>query len=177
MGLQLRLLTEETLGMIAAITEDFDADFWIENTETGVCRIHLIAKTEMNYTKKKELVAASTSGRNEASKGFMGRIRELMENFLYSSEEGMEKLAIDGDPYMFYSMGMYSPDDMMSDSMLYLWSLERYRAMINENQAESPDVQEAWDELEKSIVASIADDVRVSVSGSTVELIIEKNSF
>ena len=31
-----------------------------------------------------------------------------------------------------------------------------------------------WDELEKSIIANLADDVRVSVSGNNVELIIEK---
>ncbi len=176
-SLQLRLLTEEMLGMVTAITEDFDADFWIENTETGVCQLHLYAETEMNYTKKKELLSVSTSGKNEASKGFMGQIREMIENFLFAGEEEMDRMAINGDPFLFASMGMYGPDELLSSPMLYQWSLEQYRASISEKQAEAPEVKEAWDELEKSIVASIADDVRVSVSGSTVELVIEKNSF
>ncbi len=174
-GLQLRLLAEETLGMVSAITEEFQADFWIENTEAGGCRIHLTAQTDMNYTKKKELVAVSSSGKNEAAKGFMGKIRELIENSLYSSAEELDNLSADGmGPMMYTSMGMCDSDLMVTDSMLYLWSLERYRAAIDENQEDSPEVEEAWDELEKSIVANIADDVRVSVSGSNVELVIEK---
>ena len=178
-GLQLRLLTEETLGMVGAITEDFDADFWIENTETGVCRIHLIASTEMSYAKKKGLVSVSTSGRNEAAKGFMGQLRELLENILYSGEDELEGVpaGVGMEPYMFASMGMCDTETMLTDSMFYLWSLERYRASVDENREDSSAVQEAWDELEKSIVASIADDVRVSVSGNKVELVIEKNSF
>lgn len=179
MGLQLRLLTEETLGMVAAIAEEFDADFWIENTETGVCRLHLIAKTDMSYAKKKDLVGVSTSGKNEAAKGFMGRIRELIENVLIYEDDAMDPMAarFATNPAYFATMGMYEPGLMEADSMLYLWSLEQYRQAIAENQENSQEDQEAWDELEKSIVANIADDVRVSVSGKTVELIIEKNSI
>ena len=178
-GLQLRLLTEEALGMVAAITEDFDADFWIEKAETGVCRLHLVAKTDMDYAKKKELVSVSTSGKNEAAKGFMGRIRDLFENVLFYENDEMDPLMarIGAEQAYFASMGMCEPGMMEADSMLYLWSLERYREAVRENQETSQEDQEAWDELEKSIVASIADDVRVSVSGSTVELIIEKNSI
>ena len=39
---------------------------------------------------------------------------------------------------------------------------------------EDEQAREAWDELEKSIVANIADDVRVSVLGGSVEMVIEK---
>ena len=178
-ALQLRLLTEETLGMVTAIAGDFDADFWIENAETGVCRLHLIAKTAMNSAKKKELVAVSTTGRNEAAKGFMGRIRELIENSLILEDDATDPLAArsGANPAYFATMGMCEPDIMAADSMLYLWSLERYREAVAENQETSQECRDAWDELEKSIVASIADNVLVSVSGKTVELIIEKNSF
>ena len=174
-GLRLRLLTEETLGMVSAITEEFSADFWIESTESRCCRIHLKAKTDMNYTKKKELVSVSSSGKNEAAKGFMGKIRELIENAVYSSDEEFERLAADPEtgPMLYATMEMYDSDMTADDTMLYLWSLERYRAAMEEREKTAV-VKEAWDELEKSNVASIADDVRVSVSGRTVELIIEK---
>ena len=72
------------------------------------------------------------------------------------------------------TMEMYESDLTAGDSLFYLWSLERYRAAMEKEKEQSPVVKEAWDELEKSIVASIADDVRVSVSGKKVELIIEK---
>ena len=176
-GLQLRLLAEETLGMAAAITERFDAEFWIEQTEHSGCRLHLLAKTDMNRAKKKELVAVSTRGRNEAAKGFMGKIRELIEDSLSSGAEELKLLGEDQEtgPAMYASLGMSGDSELMAtDSLLYLWSLERYRANIKKDQGSSPEVRQAWDELEKSIVANIADDVRVSVSGKTAELIIEK---
>ncbi len=178
-GLRLRLLTEETLGMVSAITEEFDADFWIESTEEHLCRLHLTAKTDMNYTKKKELVSVSTTGKNEAAKGFMGKIRELMENAVYSSDEEIDRIASDPatGPMLYASMGMCDTSLIAGESMLYLWSLEQYRGAIErerENPEDTAEVKEAWDELEKSIVASIADDVRVAVSGKNVDLVIEK---
>ncbi len=36
------------------------------------------------------------------------------------------------------------------------------------------DAREAWDELEKSVVAKVADDVKVSILGRVVEMIILK---
>ena len=51
----------------------------------------------------------------------------------------------------------------------YLWTLEQYRNSVNtEEQAE------AWDELEKSVIASVADDVIVGVKGNRVDVVIVK---
>ena len=59
----------------------------------------------------------------------------------------------------------------------YLWSLESYKKSVEQASTGDAAAKEAWDELEKSIVASIADDVKIGVSGNTVELIIEKKAF
>ena len=56
----------------------------------------------------------------------------------------------------------------------YQWSLAKYRAGIDAAKDSDKNAEEAWDELEKSIVANIADDVRVGVKGDAVELVIEK---
>ena len=37
------------------------------------------------------------------------------------------------------------------------------------------EAQEDWDELEKSVVARVADDVKVSIEGRTVEMTILKD--
>ena len=63
-ALHLRLLTEELLGMVRAITGDFKAYFWIENQEGGGYRIHLDAETPMNLDKKTELISLSSKGVN-----------------------------------------------------------------------------------------------------------------
>jgi len=62
-------------------------------------------------------------------------------------------------------MGMGDPQIMKS---AYAWSLQKYRVKSEEKK------DEAWDELEKSIIANIADDVLVSLNGKSVEIIVKK---
>jgi hypothetical protein len=56
--------------------------------------------------------------------------------------------------------------------MLSTWSLEGYRMEIQ--QAEETKRKECWDELEKSIVANLADDVIVGIDGREVNIVIKK---
>ena len=48
--------------------------------------------------------------------------------------------------------------------------MNRYRDAVREGRAP----QEDWDELEKSIVANIADDVKIGIAGQDVEMVITK---
>ena len=51
----------------------------------------------------------------------------------------------------------------------YLWSLDQYRNTVKkENKSED------WDELEKSVLASVADDVIVGVKGRQADIVIVK---
>jgi hypothetical protein len=51
----------------------------------------------------------------------------------------------------------------------YLWSLEQYRAQVQKDEQ-----GEEWDELEKSVLASVADDVIVKVKGNCADIVIVK---
>ena len=63
-----------------------------------------------------------------------------------------------------------------SDSMAGssgVWTLTQYRtAVVNEN--ENNEYSQEWDELERSIIANLADDVSVGIKGDKVEIIITK---
>ncbi|MBR1478865.1 MAG: hypothetical protein IJ608_13045 [Lachnospiraceae bacterium] len=168
-AMRLRLIAEETLGMVNAITEDFEADFWLEGERDQACRLHLTAETKMNLSKKRELLDASSDKKNAAYKGFMGRIREMMEEGIYAADE--DASSAENVPPVYGRMGVHGA----GNSYAYQYSLAKYRADINAAKASSGDKAEEWDELEKSIVANIADDVRVGVRGNTVELVIEKD--
>jgi len=51
----------------------------------------------------------------------------------------------------------------------------RYETQLSSRvNAEDPSAIEAWDELEKSVVARVADDVKISIRGRTVEMTILK---
>ena len=58
--LHLRLLTEEMMGMMRSITGEKEGQFWIED-EDGVYQLHLVVRTDMDDTKREQLLAASTS--------------------------------------------------------------------------------------------------------------------
>ena len=174
-ALRVRLLVEETLSMVSTITGSFNAELYIENDKKCACRIHLTAETIMDYSKKKELIEASTDKKNAASKGFMGKIRQLLENGMYSIDEvGSLQVEYCGTSIMYANMGM---SDMTGGVPGYIWSMQDYKNSIGTAVSSEEAAKEAWDELEKSIVASIADDVRVGVKGNQVELVIEKKSF
>ena len=54
------------------------------------------------------------------------------------------------------------------------WSMDVYREGIENAKEKDGAAQEAWDELEKSILANLADDVRVSIKGNVAEVVVEK---
>ena len=169
-SIHLRLLTEEVLGMVHAITGEFKAVFWLEG-DAKECRILLKADTLMDSTKRKELISASSSGKNEAAKGIMGKIRELvevgMENF---DEIGQLQMQYGVNPMAYGNMGL--DNEAMSQAML-TWSLKQYRESLSEESSEEY-YEEAWDELEKSVVANLADDVRVGIRNDKLQMTVFK---
>ena len=54
------------------------------------------------------------------------------------------------------------------------WSLTRYQNTVSELKGEKEEAAEAWDELEKSVVNRVADDVKISIKGWETEMIILK---
>ena len=50
----------------------------------------------------------------------------------------------------------------------YVWSLNKYKVSVQESE------KEAWDELEKSIIANLADDVIVGVKGKQASIVVVK---
>lgn len=164
----IRLLAEEMFNMVRAITGGFNAFFWIDE-ENRVCRLHLeSAKIDLDYGKRRELLSVSTQGENTASRGIMEKIRDIVEAGLYNISEGYNIQAQ-------YGIGMFNygvvgiNDTAMSDAV-FAWSMQKYKDEI-ESRAEEI---EAQDELEKSIIANIADDVRVGVKKDSLEIVIVK---
>ncbi|MCR5208572.1 MAG: hypothetical protein K6C14_08870 [Eubacterium sp.] len=151
-SVHLRLFTEEVMGMMKSLTGEQEADFWIETNETSY-ELHLVSRTQMNVKKREKLLAASSSGRNYV-KGFMEKVRSAFEAALASMGEGY------GDAV---EMGLVEGTGVHQSYPE--WTLSKYRAEAKEDE---------WDELEHSIVAKLADELRVRIAGSNVEMIIYK---
>ena len=156
-AMHLHLLAEETLAMMRAITGDVDGKFWIE-AENDVYELHLKVDTLIDEREREQLLSASTTGKNEATRGFMGKIRALFQ-------------PMPGVPV--FSTGLVAGAPQMYGS--YEWSMVDYRNQLRQYREQNGEGgQEAWDELEKSVVSRVADDVKVSILGRTVEMTIVK---
>ena len=175
----LRLLVEEMFNLIRALAGDFSGQFWIEAENQGKIKevkgfqIHLAsAKSELDYAKRQQLLSVSTKGENIAARGIIEKIRDLAEAGLYSMEESFNLQAKYGTG--IFSCGMMSSIDTGISDAVYAWSMQKYKDELEALHTENENVDEAWDELEKSIIANIADDVKVGVRKGSFEIIIEK---
>ncbi len=173
-ALNVRLLSEETLGMVRAITGEFSALFWIEGDENS-CEIHLHAKTEMNRGKRSDLLSVSTTGKNMAAKTLMGKIRDLIEVSL-ENYESVDQLQMKYGKMGSLAYGNWGMESMegSSTAVAQSWSLAEYKKDVHDAMGENQFADQAWDELEKSIVAKLADNVRVGIKSDEVQLIIYK---
>ena len=173
-SLRLRLLTEEMLSMLRAITEDFFAEFYIEE-ENKICTFHLVAKSNLDYRKRREFLSVSTHGKNIAPMGMMEKIREIFEAGLTRMEDSFNLQAEYGGGVLDY--GMLGSIDAGISQAVYAWSMQKYKNNIDSQRQNDTNTAalDAWDELEKSIIANIADEVQVGVTKDGAELIITKS--
>ncbi|MCR4740433.1 MAG: hypothetical protein K5886_09290 [Lachnospiraceae bacterium] len=165
---RLRLLTEDTLCMLKTITGEIEVKLSFIEKENDVI-IHLETETMMNMVKRENIIAISKSGRNESAKGITGKIREAFElAFMMPSSGINDELIACSSPAI--AMGM--PGDIAATDFMNVvyWSLNNYRDSVEAGLHNDPDMNEAWDEIERSVVGSLADDVRVGVRNDHVAL-------
>lgn len=170
--MHLRLLTEETLGMLKAMTGEYEAVMWFNKDSENEASINLTVKAEdIDIEKKKQLIEVSSEKTNAKAKGFMGKIAEIIENGLLNYENIMKLQQEYGGGYVDYgTMGIGSMDGIEESALA--WSLYEYRMSLEGAAESSSAAKEAWDELEKSIVASLAKDVKVGVQRNIVDMTI-----
>lgn len=171
-ALRLRLLSEELCGMLSGLVETFSGEFWAENDGNNY-QLHVELKADdMTLDLRDKLVSISTSGKNAAAKGIMGKIRAVAETMLLTAFD--PTLPVPTDEFYDYhgfnmSLGYIDPAYLCETGYAYSWSLYNYKTAVEENR------DDAYAELERSIVAKLADDIIVGVCGKNVEIIVKKS--
>ena len=161
-ALQLRLICEEIDGMLPNIIDGFSGDFWIDFKD-GVCKVNAsIQIPEFNTEKKEKLIGIAKDKKNASVVGISGKIRDAIENFFLDGTTGYG--TPESNSFFHLSTGFSEGVDYS-----YLWSLENYRYS-----AKGEEKSDEWDELEKSVIASVADDVIVGVKGKRADIIVVK---
>ena len=163
-AIHLRLLTEEMMGMMRSITGETEGEFWIEDQD-GEYQLHLRVRTRLTSVEREQLLSSSSSGRNESAKGLMGKIRDFFD---WGSDEDVAAFS---SPLLLPDMYEHSS----SPALDWEWTMIRYETALS-GRIEQHDqaAKQAWDELEKSVVSHVADDIRVSIRNGVVEMVILK---
>ena len=155
-SIKTRLIAEEFVGMLKELSQDYEGEFWVEHENLSfsfVAQIHI--NEVMDKQTKRKFIEVSSDKKNAAAKGIMGKIRDVVENLLYPEN------AMYSTSFISYQL---ESAVLLNDQ----WTLNRYRDAERKN-------PEPWDELERSIIANLADDIIVSVKGNNVEIAIMKN--
>lgn len=172
-ALRLRLLAEELCGMLPGLVDKFYGKFWAENDGNNY-ELHVELKSDgMSLEMRDEILSVSKSGKNAAAKGIMGKIRAIAETMLLAAFDPTLSIPVlEGEYYDFagYNMGFgYIDSSMMGETeYAYSWSLYNYKMAVEEKE------EDAYGELERSIVAKLADDIIVGVRGDNVEIVVKK---
>ena len=165
-AIHLRLLTEEMMGLLKALTGEHRAEFWIES-EGNAFRLHLTTKTEMNSEMRKGLLSVSSSGENASATGILGKLRDLYERMIEPA---------DGTLPPIYLSGWISGDNLpvsASETIIQSSVLQAQNTWSLRRCIENGPIAD-WDGLEKSIIANIADDVEIGIAGNRVEMTVLK---
>ena len=160
-ALRVRLLAEELVSMLPLLLEHAEGKFWIENSGSKY-ELHVAMKSKnTDYLTRERLLSVSSTGKNAASAGVMGKIRAAAELLLFPANDDVnvtDFIGFDGDA---------------DSSFTHSWSLRQYENQVR-RQDENDVKAEAWDELEKSIIARLADDVVVGIKSKQVDIILRK---
>ena len=160
-SLRLRLLSEELVCMLPKLLAIGSGEFYAE-TRGSRCELHLkITPKDMSDVDRDQILSISKTGKNAAVTGIISKIWAAVEVMLDSQAKVAKEM-----PYEFYEMGM-SPEY----NVYQVWSLNSYRDNVYK---ESNDTAREWDELEKSILGKIADDVTVGILNGIIEITVVK---
>ena len=162
-SMHLRLLAEELVEMLPSLLAFSAGEFWIiDDGKSFELHTVLTPHEAITTERRDELLSVSFSGKNAAAKGIMAKIRLAATFMLIDYEKNAADLSLAS---VFFHDGMGTNPYFAIPA----WTLGNYRAKAKSEQGEK------WDELEKSIIANIADDVLVGVDGKKVEIIVKKS--
>lgn len=169
-SMHIRLIVEDTLSMMHGIMDDYSGLFWIESEKSDkriFCRICISVPNAVDCDQELHLMDISSSGKNMNAKGFTGKIREFVR---MTAQPLPKKSRNIQRPLMssWWNLGTNTSAGAVYDNS---WSLGIYRENILANKEENT---QEWDELEKSIIAKLADEVKVWLKENTTEIIVEK---
>ena len=154
----LRLLTEEMFSMTNNLLKEVESSFEVKRNENDF-ELCLNAKANISKENQEKFVSLSSKRENISLKTIKGKMISVFEDFIYAYDD--------------LPPGV-SPDICMPSDHMYgytaSWSMLAYMNAVTPQEQE-----EAWDGMEKSIIANFADDIIIGARHKQVQMIIKKS--
>ena len=154
--LRLCLLIEEALGMICGIMDGAEGTIWMDGWG-GETRIHIDVSAKPNPIQREALASVASNGRNEGGRSFMQTLGAFITDSRNHVRDRLGSILNRG----------VTENDAGSE-----WSLKAYRNHLDD---QSDETHAALQELERSIVAHLADDVIVRMRNGQISLLIVRH--
>ncbi|MBQ6807405.1 MAG: hypothetical protein IJO97_08250 [Lachnospiraceae bacterium] len=156
-AIQLRLLAEEMIGMQRGILGFAKGEFYIENKDKTY-QLCLHADINVDTETRERFLNLSANSKNSAYRGFMGKVRLIADTLLNDSG------ADDFCQHESYGGSIYFGQSAEYDKV---WEFSQYKEEVEQDSKE-------WDEMEKSIVANLADDVIIGTRKNYIDIVVVK---
>ncbi len=161
---QIRLAAEELMELVKNISGTFEADFSAEITNRR-CELSLVTDTVSDPAKKAQLIQAG-----QFKTGVADKLRRFLQSDyknLKEQEDILDDLGIKkADAALLEEIGHSSFEDA------YVWTLGSYGMKAYDSHVLDDDA--GWAEIGQSILANLADDIRVFVFDDRVEITVIK---
>lgn len=149
-ALHLQIMTEEMLSLVKSVTGSMKSAIWIE-ADQGKIELHLTTRSRLSRDKRDQLIKTASSGKNEAAGTFLGMLRNFLEQAMASNAPDVS-------------------DDVLN-KLLSHQVLPEDAFQNPEGSVELP----KWDGYEKSILQHVADNVRITVRGDLLDIMVTKS--
>ena len=159
---RLRLLGEELVRMMPEIVGDVDMKYWTEHKKRQY-RIHVSADVYMTREIRKSLLSVSSTDKNAANQSFTEQMRAVISDM--ASDRNIKRS----------SVARGDDDGGTGRQNVYRWSMRSFKSSVEDVKKRTGETDMTWQELEKSIIVRIADDVSISIMGTSVEIIAFKS--
>lgn len=158
-ALRLSLLAEELIEMLPELLGFSDGSFWVESEgKKFYLHVSLCPNEFLTAEKRKRLISVSSDKENAAAVGIMAKIKMAAQFMLADYQRGRARIPA------IYADALQESGEESS----VVWSLKDYQEKARKLKGE------IWDELEKSIISNLADNVLVNLEGDKVEIIVKK---
>ena len=121
--------------MLRSIAGNVEADYWLDQDDKKYV-LHLVSEMSLTKEIRDQLISVSSANKNAAARGFMGKLREMIEVALLPKDDGPSFLSNFSLGFMSMASAS-SPSAQQASADVFRWSLQQYKDSLDGKKGEN----------------------------------------